>query len=531
MGTPLAKLPAENGALYGDGSGEDAKNGKAGSPRPRIAGLPGSTWSYRDSTRDESYVPPVSSVVAAPGGGLWYSSLSGIRRIDSPVSPALERRLSFLTGPIAAGPDSSLWTAMNDTLFKIKNDSISDFAAGLTGKEVIALLPVERDKVFLLTADAMACFQGGAVILTVPFGPMMAIPRLPIALDPDSALVFAAAGGLVRCVNGKSSIIVPTSRLGGRKITGFSRQGTVRWIAADDELFRFENGRALRIVLPQGPAAAFYSKCVRGPRGIMYVQSASRGIFRLNGAAWDKIDLAPGGAADEIQTLRCTPDGRLFVGTAGGLILFNGRGAVDLSKRSRLASGSITSAVELPGKGILYVLDDFKIVRTDGNSFSVEREGIPWVDGAVTALCAAADGTLWIADRSGISAALRDSVIVTFTAADGLPLTPVTQIFESRSGVKFARSIESVYRLEGRRWNSIGAADNVDGAAVTGIAEDKNGTFWIGTREGLCRFGEGRLSAPITKGLLSRGINAVDADSRGDIWAVTDEGVSKVTIQ
>ena len=211
-------------------------------------------------------------------------------------------------------------------------------------------------------------------------------------------------------------------------------------------------------------------------------------------AAW--YTTADGLANNVVAALHQSSDGRIWIGTSGGLTEFNG-------ERFR----TYTTAQGLSDTIIGHLAED-------------------------------RDGNLWIGSSNG-AMKLTLSGFTTYDEADGLGHTQIHSIYEDQAGDVLVVSGDwYINRFDGQRFVSV-QPDLPRDAAYRWASQvgflDRTGQWWLLTTKGLCRFARvsrieqlarKRPEAVYTSRarLPSDSVTRLFEDARGDIWIGTWSG-------
>ena len=126
--------------------------------------------------------------------------------------------------------------------------------------------------------------------------------------------------------------------------------------------------------------------------------------------------------------------------------------------------------------------------------------------------------------RRGV-AHLHQGRATRYLAADGAP-PGVNALIEDRRGTIWATSADGLFRFDGRRWSRLTSEDGYDGEQSVSVYEDHLGRIWVGSARGLYRSDQGSFH------LVDRAATRVESlaeDEAGNLW-ITDRtaGVRKL---
>ena len=279
-----------------------------------------------------------------------------------------------------------------------------------------------------------------------------------------------------------------------------------------------------------------------------------------------------------VNAILQTRDGYLWVGTAGGLVRFDGLNFTPIGDEAApgLKDARITALLQ-DQSGVLWIGTQgsgvFQIERGQATRFTA-AEGL--ADNAVTSLAEGSSGTVWIGTQRGLNQ-WQNGKLATFAspvlrAGDG-----VVALHAGRSGVVWITTRAEVYRMkdggvepfriqgvpqeanaelrgayedragnlwafgatyllnvsQGKRHNAFGSLDSAS-SRVWSLCEQDDGTFWIGTSgRGLVRFHEGRFDVVGShEGLDQCDVRALFADHEGNLWIGTSgNGLARLRIR
>jgi signal transduction histidine kinase/ligand-binding sensor domain-containing protein len=154
------------------------------------------------------------------------------------------------------------------------------------------------------------------------------------------------------------------------------------------------------------------------------------------------------------------------------------------------------------------------------------EDGLP--QNSINTLLQTRDGFLWVGTNGGLSR-FDGLQFRNFGLQDGLGAVLITSLAETASGELWVgTSGGGVSRWEHGRFVTYGAAEGFpEKADVWSMVEDRDGSMWIGTTEGLVLWREGKFSKMgKTQGLPEKQVRALTLDTEGTLWvSVIMDGV------
>lgn len=122
----------------------------------------------------------------------------------------------------------------------------------------------------------------------------------------------------------------------------------------------------------------------------------------------------------------------------------------------------------------------------------------------------------------------------TFRVEDGLPSADILTVFEDREGSIWLGTSEGVTRYDGRRFTTFTVEDGLPDNRIQSIHQDTSGAMWFGTGwfslegAGVVRYdGASFTTLSTADGLPHNSVQCIYQDSRGAMWFGTHGGVSR----
>ncbi|MDB6034313.1 MAG: putative Two component regulator propeller domain protein, partial [Verrucomicrobiales bacterium] len=222
-------------------------------------------------------------------------------------------------------------------------------------------------------------------------------------------------------------------------------------------------------------------------------------------------------------------DGTIWVGGNGGLSRIRNDHVVPMKGEEPLPEVTARCLWPLPdgavwlakpGHGVFEFRDRFilRIPPTD----------LP--DTLIDALYEDRAGRRWIGTPRGVAVFKDGTIIARYTKATGQPLQDVRCILEDHDqNMWFGTQGRGLIRLRAGRFDAFTTRDGLSNDRVWALHEDKQGTLWIGTEDGLSRWKAGKLFSFTTKhGLMENAILCILEDELGYVWLSGLRGIYRL---
>jgi len=251
------------------------------------------------------------------------------------------------------------------------------------------------------------------------------------------------------------------------------------------------------------------------------------GLARFDGSHMEVhgLGLSQPLSANSIFCLIFARDGSLWEGTeGGGLLRFNAKGVKVYSNREGLTDGFVRSVYE-DDRSRLWV-------GTDDGLFVLEWDRMRRVDHgtaiapiAVHSITEDDEHRIWVGG-SRLIAILPDGSEQEFKLPGAYSQNRVKRIFQTKDGTIWVGTVGGLQRLRDGRFETVPGIR----ATVRSLMQTTDGTLWIGTiGDGLWTLNDGRLTQVSRPGLLpSDTVLSIFEDDQKQIWIGTQAGLVRL---
>ena len=246
----------------------------------------------------------------------------------------------------------------------------------------------------------------------------------------------------------------------------------------------------------------------------------AKSVFQYNCRSWARQNGLP---ANGVNAIAQTMDGFLWLGTAQGLVRFDGMEfkPAEMPKSPSFWTANVTCLAGSQNGGLWFGLhrNAFGFFNDDSSSYLGRRD---WGgrDLNVKSMIEARDGAVWIAaERLAARYTEETNFVPVLGATNGDAYCDVTSLLEdSRGRIWLGTAKRGIYRWQAGNLTKMSNA-SLDQRIIFAMAEDPGGRIWLGTEMGLICCNSNLEVMP--SATLTIEIQALLADRRGVLWIGT----------
>ncbi len=349
--------------------------------------------------------------------------------------------------------------------------------------------------------------------------------------DPDGVLWVGTSVGLGRVEGKKFELLTVKDGLPGVSVHCLlrARDGKL-WIGTSDGVAVYDGKKFTQV----NPIAGF---AYRGVHALLEAKDGAiwmgtiRGAARYDGQGFSWLGLAEGLAGADIKRMIQDKSGDLWLGTDRGLSRFNGKTVVNYPAPNGVKDWIVNDMCQDPDGVFWLAAYGNGVFRFDPTGFVsfTQRDGMSKRDNVtagVFAISADADDSVWVGTEWG---GLYHVVGDTLHSIPSTPAKPyVRKVHRARDGTLWLGTSDGIFKYEDGRM-----VKALERAWVLALGSDTAGNVWFGNgwaAGGVTRFnpktGETKVFTG-QEGLVTDAVWAVMGDQDGSVWVGSSGGVCR----
>ncbi|WP_181918862.1 two-component regulator propeller domain-containing protein [Wenzhouxiangella sediminis] len=269
-----------------------------------------------------------------------------------------------------------------------------------------------------------------------------------------------------------------------------SRDGYL-WLGTQNGLVRFDGIDAKVFTTADTPGLANHDvrSLIEADNGDLWIGTYGGGAARYRDGSFEPFGTEQGLAHPIVYDIHQDDEGAVWFGTAGGVTRLGPDGDVS----------TLTSADGLAHERVFEVYQD-------------------------------SSGAMWFASLVAGVTRMRDGRMTTFGKATGMVSDQVHAVYEDSAGTIWIGTYEGgFYRMEASGPVRYPLPEGVAGNGIQSILEDSDGNLWLGTyNNGLIRIHDGEVAHFGSGALAEAFVFDMTEDREGSLWVASREGLHRL---
>jgi ligand-binding sensor domain-containing protein/signal transduction histidine kinase len=494
------------------------------------------SW-QREQGLPENYV---RALAQTRDGYIWVGTDEGVSRFDGVNFFSLGPQEGFQGGPVQVlfgDSHGALWIgSVSGGLSCWRQGKLQRFTSrdGLPSDSITALAEDNGGRIWVGTQTGLAVWQDGHFTSLSGAEIFSGKPITTLFYD-DKATVWVGARG-AGIFSFKGGRFIPLrdpaldNLLQDPHCVLVDRAGRI-WIGAGDAFVLCRDGdQWRRFGIPRHLATHYISALAEAPDGTVWAGSVGEGLFEFKAGKLVLVNAGSGLSDNLIETLLVDREGKLWIGTHGGLNGIRPKKVSVVSHNEGLNYGAVQGLAEVR-PGIVWAAQSDGVYQWDDRTFRrLLLSQLSPQEPAISTLLPAQDGSCWVAGARG---ALHFKNPMSAESDEGMPVLTnlnITAMAEGSKGEVWAGTHEGeLWHFNGGNWRLQTHCPRH--YPITAIASDERGALWIGTEgDGLYRIPQGtQTQFEKVSGLSGGWIRTLYLDAQGKLWIGTDgDGLSRL---
>jgi ligand-binding sensor domain-containing protein/signal transduction histidine kinase len=478
----------------------------------------------------------VRALAQTRDGYVWVGTDDGVSRFDGVRFESFGLQEGFRGGPVQAllgDSRGALWIgSIGGGLGCWQEGRLRTFTTrdGLPSDTITALAEGSNGQLWVGTQAGLSVWQNGRLTTLLGAEAFAGKSIAALFFDLKGRMWVAATGvGIFSYEGGRFTPLtdaVVDHLLQDPHCLVVDREGRI-WIGAGDAFVLCrEGGEWRRYGIPRHLGKHYISALAEEPDGTVWAGSVSEGLFQFKAGRLEAINAGSGLSDNLVEALLVDREGKLWVGTHGGLNRIRLRSLFPLSQNQGLGYGAVQGLAEVSPGLVWASKANEGVYSWDGQRFrQLMLSGLSSQLPRVGALLAARDGSCWVVGAVGLLHFEDAKLAETRGGIAMLTNYSISALGQDRQGCVWAGTSEGqLLRFERGEWKT--QAKCQPSHAITAIEPGAGGTMWVGTEgDGLYRWsGTDPGHWQKRSDLPTEWVRTLHVDSQDTLWIGTAGG-------
>lgn len=302
------------------------------------------------------------------------------------------------------------------------------------------------------------------------------------------------------------------------------------WFGTDNGVVKFDrnNNTWNRYTTANGLNNDFIYDVESFNSNTIWVATNGGGVSKYYGGLWTSYDTDNGLASNIVRAITKDNSGNIWFATyGGGLSKFYNNQWTTYDNTNGMPTNNFYSAFTDADGNLWFGTSNKGVMRFD-NTWTNFTETDGLAGNTVLSISQTADGRMLFAGTNGVSI-FDGSNWQTITTADGLPANLAYSVMEDAEGKIRIGTDSGMSIYDGTTLTTLTTANGLSSDKVYCIMQDSQDDIWLGHIEGGTSYYNGTqwLNYHNSIGLPSNWVNDVCEDLNGNMWFISEGGITK----
>ena len=294
------------------------------------------------------------------------------------------------------------------------------------------------------------------------------------------------------------------------------------WVATENGVSRFDGKQSKNFTKKDGLGSSICTSILSDSRNRVWVGHQSDGLSMIDHDSVIVYAEESGFLNNQVNDVFETSDGKIWVGTFGGVSIFDGKDWTSLTKENGLVSNNIHAIYEdLEGLVWLGTYGSGLNVVTPSAILSI-HQGSGLINNYVTSISQKPTGEMLIGTLGGLSIYYED-VFKNITSTEGLINNQINAITQKDDAI-WLGSFNGVDRLLDNAITGLTDENGLPANEILSVFCDDEENVWVGSRNGLSKISNLAFGHYSSTDELDIYPTDIYRDSNGSIWVANDAG-------